>query len=856
MSYLDVDRQRLRYLISMGSEPGETAEFFKNCRSQLISAGASLHKLSDRKDARVDFLSRLSGKAAEVYANWIRARLSVDRDLLPEALIAQFGAVEKTHEEIDPEYIHIHARLGLYYLYRENPPEVWLEFMRSRLAEPVGEKEPAQRVDENGRNQLQTQDTSEALRDESYQGAPNSIDVSEIAAALESGSSTSSQPKGQNQWVTLTVAIAKLWRDPELLPSKLLEGLSDEDAGKGISEQLATIRNSWLSRIRAPEGLEVREPQSLSILGAVDGDRAQVLGRCVGETATSSAAFIEPYGLLVGDEVFALDRKSARELFPETGQIIAFPGPAYPVVGEFGTFITERYQSNQSIKFRARTKGVTAYTVSKVPASSSDPDAIRESLKATGNPLLANFIFRLSDGLMVKTQGDERDLQRYNYDTPLLAWRKLTGWKIGDRIIVLAPLPPADTRLDCSDLATVLRGLLEDEEAIESWPKLTRANVRTLLDYVRDQESLLSERRLRRLERELETFVQSRDGLEAIMSTVLKNDKVQAEFERAKQAVVQSYEASRADLVKAKQGLENEVTQLRAVRSRLQEDNKKIVADVTAAIGKAFEKAQSNGLETLANIAVFEALIDRHDSNVRHSKPQAPDASDVTVEIVHSVAEPAEEIFRQAGIRTSEARSIARVLEASAAVGLSIGLRGSGTNYLAKRLAIAMCKNQCAVIDICVGLVHRQEIKNALATLGAEVDMVLFRSANHSDFSAYGVDIETELLDRLVGLNSKIRSFLFTFEAGPAALPVSQMLEETCLLIDLAWLASADDENPADLASVEERLMATNQMGIGKLKIDAIKKVVKSLESKEGIGDFWIQIILNNLRFSRAESAS
>lgn len=852
MSYLDVDRHRLRYLLSIGSKDGEISEFFKSCKSQLINSGAALHKLSDKKEARIDFLCRLSGKAADVYAKWIRSRLTIEQSILPEALIAQFKALERTDVKPDVEILHAHARLGLFYLYRDTPSPVWLTFLRSKIGDA--------REEDDEDNELESHEIATeraapsaivaALPIDQRHDVPNSRAISKIVEALETGHwQVDADPNGNSDWIYLSVAIARLWRDPDMVSAKALKAPLDAPVQNEISEQLVELRNSWLSRIRGPEGLALKDPQPVSILGDIDGDRVQVLGRCVSETATATAAFVEPYGLLVGDEVFDLDRDSARELFPATGQIIGFPGSSYPAVGEFGTFITERYQSGQPIKFRVRTRGSTAYTVIKLPASSSDPDAVRESLKALPGPLLNDALFKLSDGILLKTNTDERDLRHYNFDTPLLAWRKLSGWRVGDREIVLAPLPPADTRLDCSDLATVLKNIIDDQKAIEDWPKLTRANVRALIEYVRDQESLLSERRLRRLERELDTFVQSREGLEAVVNSVLQSDQVRSEFESAKQNVVREYEASRADLLKGRQGLENDLKQLKAAKLRLQDDTKKMASEVATAVSKAFEKAQSNGLESLANVALFQALIG--------GKPAlAPEPmiasrstdSRISVEHFGPRAEAAEDILRHIGIRTAEARSIAALLREAAAVGLSIGLQGTAASYIGKRLAAGFTKSHCAIVDVYIGKINRLDIVTALSELGPEVDLVLFRAANYSDFSAYGVDIESELLDKLSGdISAKSRTFMFSFENGPAALPVPRILRQACLILDLDWLSRGPQEVSVDGALIEERMEASKQIGVGKLKIEAIRKLTRSLESKEGIGEFWMNVVHNNL---------
>lgn len=859
MSYQAVDAIRLRYLIGMGTEPGEVSEFFKSCKPKLLAAGATLHRLSDRKDARIEFLARASGKAADVFALWMRKRLSIAPEMLPAALVAQFRALEESGVTEDPKTAHSHARLGLYYLYKESPPEEWIEFLKSPTSAKPGairrKADPAKGAENNVTNPNGVDDGGNGGKEVGRRpvgaaGAmPTENDVSQIAALMAGDVTDSADTiSSSNPWLLAVGAVARLRQNPELEPMKLLEGLSEEETRTRIAKSLEFVR----ARLRATEpvahGLEIRHPRLMPILAEVDAHHAHVVGRCTNETPNGTAAFVEPLAVADGDEILELDRRAALSLFPETGKLIGFPGPAYPTVGEIGLFSVERYQSNQPIKLRIRDRTATIYKVVNLGVRSSEPDAVREAVKSFANPSQSACIFRLSDGLLVRPQGDEHDLRQYNFETPLRAWRSLRAWRIAGYDLVVGPLPPADTLLDCSDLSTVLKSLLDDSKAIEGWPRLSPTNVRALMDYAREHRTGVSQQRLERLGRELEAFVSERDGLSSIVATVLGSEAVRKEIDEAKARVVKDYENSRTDLLKAKRNLEEDLTNLKAARARMKEESKRLSSDMAAAVRKAFHKAQESGVETLAQAAVFSAFVgfQNTDSAVTANSRSTRQFTAVAVAVARASGSAPSEELHLSGIRTAEARSIAFVTSRALELGLSVGFKGVGAGYIANRLGAALSRSQVGIIDVGIGLYSRVEFDEALVNLPEEADLILIRGANSSDFSVYGGTIEAEVISRLRGDGNTARSLIFAFESGPSALPLPRVLEDGCLIIDLGWLDLPGAQVGLTTEALRDALQTAARTGIVRLKCNALAKLLVECDAGASIGNFWIEILARN----------
>ena len=842
MSYESVDPKRLQYLLATGTEPGEIAEFLKSCKKQLIAAGTALHRVSDKREAQISLLASLNGKSARVLAAWMRKRLKVEESIPPETLVAQYHALESAGSKNDRSLAHAYARLGLYYLFKESPPAVWITFLKQPID---SEKDTGQPSDTSTVQANSGKTSAIAAPEQNTSVVPDDQDIQAIAAACDGRLGAQSN---LNIWAATCAAIVTLLRRPDADAAEVLKTVPDEAVRNRIAGLLGELRKNWQRRSLDGRGLLVRDPRPVVQLGEIEVEGAQVLGRCSKETVSGTAAFVEPYALLIGSELWSLDRNTARELFPERGQIIGFPGPAYPMVGELATWVVETFESEQPIKLRIRSRGVSAFTVIDIPVPSTEPDAIREALKSGWPSPVTGLLFRLSDGLLIKAPGEGRDYLRYNYDTPLLAWHSATGWRVSGQVVVLGPLPPHDTQLDCSDLGTVLKNVLEDASEVESWPQLSRGHVRIIVEYIRTQGGL-SEKRLKRLEAELDAFVDKKEGLENVVSLVLKSDKVKAEVDAAKQKVVEDFEASRSELLEARGRLEEHIKQLNTACTRLEEQKKQIASEVGSSVRKAFDKAKAHGLEAVSEFAVFEALFEARERGPEVKPTTSSETTSVSVTLETIPREPGDlpAILKANGINVADSHSIARLVLRALPTGIPVALTGNGASYVVTRIAQTVSQRSCAVIDVGVGLYHSKQFTGVLESIPSDADVVVIRGANCSDFTVYGTSIEAVILDRLSGSRPDARTLLFAFAEGPSSLPIPAFLLETCLLIDITWLNEGRRADDVLFAELAEGLECARRSGAGRLKLDRMKAILAACQEGEGIGTAAATILFRNL---------
>jgi hypothetical protein len=367
---------------------------------------------------------------------------------------------------------------------------------------------------------------------------------------------------------------------------------------------------------------------------------------------------------------------------------------------------------------------------------------------------------------------------------------------------------------------------------------------------VRSRRGSLSEQRLKRLIAELEAFVSRKEGLNDIVAMVLKSATVSAEVETAKEKILEDYQAARSDLLQSKHALEDELKQLNIARSRIQDENKRTAKEVTAAIRKAFEKAQSQGLKTLAELAVFEALVVSREPrsasiNMGHNTPTLVP---ISVETLPSHTKDLAEVFAANGFNAIEARGLGRLVLSALATGMTVGIAGCSASLLVGQLAPAVAKKKCAIVDVGIGLCHAREMTTVLESIDPDTDVLAIRGANCSDFTVYGRSIETIVFDRLSGAGANpLPWLLLSFADGPSSLPIPNFLRETCLIIDAAWIGQPDLDNDGITLMLEERLENRYRGGISKLKHEAISKVFRECQLAGAVGQAWAQVLLGNI---------
>jgi len=835
VSYRGTNAKRLELLFGSGMEPRELSDMLRATKTKLLAAGAKLHKVSSKFDDRVRFLARIDGKPADVVADWIRKNIEADESLAPEALVAQFEVLERSGGKLKREQASVFARTGLRYLFSDTPPEAWITF----LATPIGKARADADLRKGGA----------AQPDEQTEGSRDAIDaetVEDLAEVLETTATRS--PEASRPRTAAGVALrilSELYREPK---SDVAEVVLPDEAGvlgDGVIELIAKRAASWRSRV-PQRGLRRQVPRDVSELGQIDGDGAEIVGVCTGQTPAGTAVFVEPLAIVVGSDLWALNGSAAQKIFYETGQVIGFPGTRglkLPEVEEIGIWTVKHYGTPQSIKFRLQKPGRAFYSVMDIPFSSGEPDHVRIAISRTDLPKGGRSLFHLADDSVVKPKGDVSQHSAHAFDEPLDAWKTIEAWEVARRKIVLAPLPPPDHLVDCSDLTAVLRRLISQADVAAKLPQMSQAQTRAFLESLESTSTGLTRARLDRLRAELERFVEDRNGLEGVLELLLANTRVKDELARVKQKVVDDFEKSRTDLIGKKTQLEQEIRRLAAKRKELQDQESETASKMSQAVKKAFERAKATGLETLAESAVFGAIL-----NARDTQAAQQHVSDrLSAALVEPIADDRGQCLRELGFRAADAQGIHAFAVSALAHGLAVGLVGSGSNLAATALGRSIASRKCAIVDVGVGVLTGGSLRECLGVAEKDADVIVLRSVNCSDFYAYGADAEWRIVERLNRPERGPR-FVLGFADGPSSLPVAQVLEDLCLLIDLSVVASSVDR---DAASVDELLDEADSSGrrpFQRLRNRVLRQVVAQIRGGDVDEALLARIAEANLR--------
>lgn len=834
MTYRGANIKRLEFLLSSGLEPRELADLYKATRPKLLAAGAKLHKVSKKREDRIRFFARLDGRPADVVADWIANHVDGDIDLLPEALVAQFKAVEESGGTLKDDQAAKFARAGLRYLYMPEPPSVWVAFLATPIGQATDKTQQGASREDAG--------TDEGAESET----PLSVEVvAEIADIVES--SASAKPRNVDLLSPAAIAtrlLIDLHKDPSLDIAEIASSHEQALLGVAAINAVASRAESWRSA-KQHFGLRRQECRDVSELSDLDGDGAQIVGICVGRTPVGSAVFVEPLGVVIGRDIWALDKGTSMRLFPESGKVIGFSntrGLRLPEVGEFGIWTVERYATPQAIKVRLRQIGAPFFNIVEIPFSAKEPDSVRVALRKADVPKGGRPLFLLKDDKLVKPQGDVADLPGYGFDEPLEAWRSMNGWIVGDRTLVVAPLPPPDHMLDCADLTVVLKKLIGQADIVAKLPAMTRAQVRSFLEAVEASGAGLTGTRLRRIDAELEGFLEDRARLASVVDVLLDHPRVEEELQKVKQRFVDAFEESRADLVAKKAQLEEEIHRLGAKKKEIQDQSAESAAKVSQAIRKAFEKAKAAGIDTLAEAAVIGAIVGPMEGGTGAPIPDK--------RLRYALAESSEgqgvQTLRELGFRMTDAKFVMALAETALTRGMSLGLTGPGSSLIAARLGKSLSAGKCAIIDIGVGVLSSAEFDDLLAIAEREATVIVIRGVNCSDFSAYGIRLEERLVDRLNHAAST-PGFICAFADGPTALPIPQMLRDLCLILDMSAYEGSAEAIDVQLDELLEEPDVERQRPARRLKNRVLKKVLSDLRDQDVPVDSLVRIAANNI---------
>lgn len=777
MTFRAVDKSRFAYLLSLGAGDYELRKFFTDCRVKLIQRGVKVQNLPHGEKARIRVITNeLPTSADEILRNWFSEHLTMSDPELPDVIVDTYKLHEEVGEDIEETHARRLARSCLVHLSSEVPPQVLLEFLRSPIA---GAGNPSDLSEITVSTPLPTSNEKQLLEklpqllealiqgkdvDEHLDGLPIGI------ASLVSGLQAANAGRLKEAYAAL-----------EVLPS--------ESNSKEILRQY--IRQQETRQLRVtPHGVSITPLEDYS--GPFDDAADEILGYCT-KSDPPNAVFIQPMVVVQGRAFKSINANVRVSLFPKNGDVMAFAGTAYPRQprrGEMGIWKIKEHQTDKATHFHLNAETRKIYEVFSVPFPSTDFDSVREFLKehaeSKSSSRLQSPIYVLSDGLIIGARQEKPDLSKdETFESGLSAWNTLPGIQLEGRLFVVGPLPSEHGIYECASIANtirkVLRPYIKAGKNTAALSGLTRAQLGELVHFIGASEAQLTMMRIQRIRSEIELIGQSQDALEALVEELLTDATVrqridilvvEAAEKEASQQTQMKADISR--LIRERGEWEEKIKKQKEEHRRLREDTSKVVK-------AAFEKARTDSVATLAELAVFQEL-----TNSNNKREEGHFSTPIFQPVAHEDKNGPLSIvavMKNIGVESRKATAFAAIGDMAFKLGLIVCIRGIGARHLVRHWARSLGKG--VLVDVTVGLIDDAPINSYLKN-ELQPEVMAFLDANLSAIDIYAKPICDLVIETAVKRDvSSPMAILFSLSDGVGHLPLPNCLEPLSISLDL-----------------------------------------------------------------------
>lgn len=770
----NIDPKRFQNLLIYGIDGDSLMQFFRENKAALLGAAVKVDNLPPNPSAARRTVVAFSAKAHRVFGKWITSNVDSSDALTPDELVARFRSVELGESELDDEERKTFAESGLRELYAEPPSAQWLEFLRT----PIGgqHNEPAA---------VSSADWM-ALAAWWLGNGPRPSDTSAIVSAV----------------VSLCEAADR--HDPEILVDAAVFNGATEELRALIQKKPRIEETQVVQR-----GISAAGPIERSYDSNTDYTRLAVIATNRSPKLTEpffvvAEAFIDDAG-----EVFSLSPGEMRHAIPSDARIVLHKDrgfPTAPAIGESFVYGVEKYKTDMPVKVKAvESIPDRLFRIVHIPVTSKEAHKIRDFIveyaRAPGGRAA---VFVTLDKACLRPRGDS--IQRVlasDFDWHLDKWDSLIGLELANGAYVVAPFPPTTKGLDCSPLSVGAKRLLKVFHQ-RSEVKLPKAQRDLLQELISSDESDFEESTRQRLLTNLDAIDSGSEDFELLVKELVQSNSIKADVERRVTEKVEALAAARAKELQSIDSLKREKESIERRIARLGDEADKKSKAVRAAIQKAFANTSAKELESLGQIAVFEALIARGTETTaspeREGEPQSRQL--VTwAPAIHPSQRSVEEVFRELGVKSDVAKRVDAAIRLAMNLGLPILVAGAGAFHLGTRLASSLCSQSCVVADVPIGLLEPSGLAGALS--GSDVDAILIRNANLSDLGVYACDLLSLIFQRAFDKRaiSKSVAMIITAATGPAALPLPDEISQLAVKIELATM---ENKLAGDTASSQE----------------------------------------------------
>lgn len=772
MSYRNIDRKRYEYILRFGTKQPEIRQFFKDCQRQLILHGAKVQNLPPDNGSSIRMITTgLPPSTDEIVRGWFTKHLTTENIEEPEIIIAVYKRFEETNLYLSPEATQRFARSCLIHIFSAEPPASLIDFLKMPIIDKLAPSS------EGSSNQVIGPTSHIALQD----FAQILIDVVEGKDANEH---LEHFPPGTAEFISGLQAGS--------------EGRIQE--AKSALETIpidSVFRNFLDQHIKREEERSInnRKADTDIFNGDFDYDFDEVLGYCT-KADKPTAVFVRPVIVVRGDQILRLTDEIRCTLFPLYGDLIAFAGQGYPQqprAGEFGIWKVEEHDTGKATHFHLASEKRVVYEIQSIPYCSTDYDNVRESIRNISmRSVVSNqpYIFHLSDGVFVGSKNDRKiDFSKDEmFEQGLCLWKSLPTVRFDGRILAISPLPNAYQVYDCASLASTVRKLFKHRSQEEkSTDRVSKSQLSNLIHSLNSSDVELDDFRIQRIKARLEELMEGEDAFDTLLQELMNLQPIKQRVDELIEQKAERQLTEKNDLQADIERLRQEQKDWRERVRKQSEECRKLPDNVSNAIKTAFDKAQSDGLSTIGELAVFKALFGvvpnaNANSEVVNGNlviSSQPITRDLTIDCIDDVC-----TFKKFGVSSRNAKAFSLVGEVARKSGLIISVRGIAARPIVEGWAGALSQHGL-LMDSTIGLIDDSITRNTL-TKSPTLDVLAILDANLSALDIYARPILDVVLKRIVEPETKQQtSIFFALTDSIGALPLPKTFERISVLIDL-----------------------------------------------------------------------
>ncbi len=291
---------------------------------------------------------------------------------------------------------------------------------------------------------------------------------------------------------------------------------------------------------------------------------------------------------------------------------------------------------------------------------------------------------------------------------------------------------------------------------------------------------------------------------------------------QGKQKILDEYQQEqsrvRADLDRLRQERQTLQSQVNAAR----QDTQKLTASLSQAIMKSFESAKEKGIATLADTALFQALLGQAPVLANGMVMPSGTANTINMRRLGKLEGSFEETLKACGLDRTHVRLWKILATLAVKHHFVITFKGFAASYAAQTLASSVSKEEILAIDTPLGLMQADELDRALEQQTGW-DALIVYNLNRIPLDVLGSKLEEMTLSRWLKSNTSEKALLCTLAQGESSFPVTERYRYLGPIFDL--------ENPAPsgaaMPDLYEALTETNPAhNIPKIWVDKITALI------------------------------